>query len=100
MTPNSVNRTLDTIITSYNKREVEQAKNENREAQILPHISSHNLRHTGLTRMAEAGVAPQTLQFIAGHSSIQFTLQYYIHATEEHVEDDMKRYIEFYKRAV
>lgn len=99
LTPNSINRTLDTIIKSFNKREMVLANKEKREAQLLPHISSHNLRHTGLTRMAEAGIAPQTLQFLAGHSSINFTLTYYVHATEERVEDDMKRYAEYYEKA-
>lgn len=92
MTPNSVNRLLDRIVGSYNKIELAKAIKENRAAELLPHLSAHSLRHTGLTRMAESGISPQTLQFIAGHSNINITLQYYVHATNDGIEEDMEKY--------
>ena len=92
LTPNSVNRLLDRIVESYNKAELSRAIKENRAAELLPHLSAHSLRHTGLTRMAESGISPQTLQFIAGHSNINITLQYYVHATNDGIEEDMQKY--------
>ncbi|HEU4849227.1 MAG TPA: site-specific integrase, partial [Terrimesophilobacter sp.] len=36
----------------------------------------HDLRHTFLTRLARAGVSPQNIQKVAGHSSITTTELY------------------------
>jgi len=46
-------------------------------------LTFHSLRHTALTTMAENGVPMAALQRIAGHSSIQVTAQYYLHAKPE-----------------
>jgi integrase len=46
-------------------------------------LTFHSLRHTALTTMAENGVPMAALQRIAGHSSIQITAQYYLHARPE-----------------
>ena len=46
-------------------------------------LTFHSLRHTALTMMAEGGVPMAALQRIAGHSSIQITAQYYLHAKPE-----------------
>jgi integrase len=40
------------------------------------HLRRHDLRHTGLTWMADAGVPVHVLQRIAGHSSITITQRY------------------------
>ncbi|MFF7159642.1 tyrosine-type recombinase/integrase [Streptomyces sp. NPDC008139] len=42
------------------------------------HLRRHDLRHTGLTRMADAGVPLHVLRLIAGHGSPQ-TTQRYLH---------------------
>lgn len=44
----------------------------------LEHLRRHDLRHTGLTWMADAGVPVHVLQRIAGHGSIT-TTQRYLH---------------------
>ncbi|MEV8021296.1 site-specific integrase [Streptomyces sp. NPDC086554] len=44
----------------------------------LPHLRRHDLRHTALTWMADAGVPLHVLQQIAGHRSIT-TTQRYLH---------------------
>lgn len=46
-------------------------------------LTFHSLRHTALTTMAVEGVPMAALQRIAGHSSIQITAQYYLHAKPE-----------------
>lgn len=45
----------------------------------IPHISMHTLRHTFATRCVEAGMKPKTLQSILGHSSIDITMDVYVH---------------------
>ncbi|MFJ2633343.1 tyrosine-type recombinase/integrase [Streptomyces sp. NPDC087422] len=42
------------------------------------HLRRHDLRHTGLTWMADAGVPLHVLRLIAGHGSLQ-TAQRYLH---------------------
>ena len=46
-------------------------------------LTFHSLRHTALTTMAENVVPMAAFQRIAGHSSIQVTGQYYLHAKPE-----------------
>ena len=47
----------------------------------MPHISSHILRHTGCTRMAEAGVDVKVLQYIMGHADASTTMNIYNHVS-------------------
>ena len=46
-------------------------------------ITMHNLRHTFATRCVQSGMAPKTLQTILGHSTINVTMDLYVHTTEE-----------------
>ncbi len=81
--PSAVNNLLLNIVNKYNStcnREVE-----------LPHISAHNLRHTGCTRMAEAGVDPKVLQYIMGHSKISVTMDVYNHISQERNRKEMDK---------
>lgn len=48
--------------TGNNKAESKKAEEEKRDVCLLPHISSHILRHTACTRMAEAGIDVKILQ--------------------------------------
>ena len=40
------------------------------------------MRHTGCTRMAEAGVDLKVLQYIMGHADIQVTMDVYNHISD------------------
>lgn len=91
------NRLLDNIIQDYNKYEVVRAVKEKREIACLPHISAYSIRRTGLTRMAESGINPKTLQLIAGHVNIETTYNYYVQITEDFYKKDMEKYFK-YKR--
>lgn len=51
----------------------------------------HSLRHTFATRCIENGVQPKTLQKVLGHSTITTTMDLYVHATDEHVFEEMKK---------
>ena len=50
------------------------------------HLRRHDLRHTGLTWLADAGVPVHHLQRIAGHGSIT-TTQRYLHPDKQSVTD-------------
>lgn len=63
----------------------------------IPRFSMHVLRHTFATRCIEAGMKPKTLQMILGHSSINITMNLYVHITDdekikeiEYVEEKLK----------
>ena len=80
--PSAVNNVLYNIVAAYNKQETEQAKKEKREAEYMPSISAHTLRHTGCTRMAEQGLDMKVVQYIMGHANIGVTMEVYNHITE------------------
>ena len=48
----------------------------------LPQKRAHDLRHTGITHLLEAGVPLKIVQEIAGHRSARTTIETYAHATE------------------
>jgi integrase len=50
------------------------------------HLRRHDLRHTGLTLMADAGVPLHVLRKIAGHGSL-ITTQRYLHPDAQSVTD-------------
>lgn len=50
------------------------------------HLRRHDLRHTGLTWMADAGVPIHVLRKIAGHGSLT-TTQRYLHPDQQSVTD-------------
>lgn len=58
-------------------------KRINKEKNILPNITFHDLRHTYATRLFEKGVNPKIVQEILGHSNISITLNTYTHISEE-----------------
>lgn len=53
-------------------------------------ISPHILRHTFATRCIEAGMQPKTLQVILGHSTINMTMNIYVHVTESQKKNELK----------
>ena len=50
------------------------------------HLRRHDLRHTGLTWMADAGVPVHVLRKIAGNGSLT-TTQLYLHPDEQSITD-------------
>lgn len=51
----------------------------------MPNHSAHDLRHTYISSLVEAGVEISTVKDLAGHSDISMTLRY------THINEDMKR---------
>lgn len=81
--PSAVNNMLLNIVNKYNYSEDAEIR--------LPHISAHILRHTGCTRMAEAGMDPKVLQYIMGHSQISVTMDVYNHVSAERKRKEMDK---------
>ena len=47
--------------------------------------TAHTLRHTYLTVLEGTGIDLKTLQYIAGHSHVQTTMNIYVHTQEENI---------------
>jgi site-specific recombinase XerD len=56
----------------------------------LAHLSCHELRHTCLTRLREAGMALEAIQAQAGHRSIEST-RLYVHLANEWLAGEYHR---------
>lgn len=67
------------------------ARKENREAEYLPEITSHVLRHTACTRMAEAGMDLKVIQVIMGHSNVELTMNIYNHVDFKRISTEMEK---------
>lgn len=78
-----INRAIDRISRDYNQDETERAKKEQREPELLPHFSAHNLRHTFCTRFCENETNLKIIQEIMGHADISTTMNIYNEATKE-----------------
>jgi integrase len=46
-------------------------------------VTFHSMRHTFITRLAEANIHPKILQTLARHSNIETTLRYYVHFLQD-----------------
>lgn len=78
-----INRAIDRISRDYNNEETETAEKEQREPELLPHFSAHNLRHTFCTRFCENETNLKIIQEIMGHAGISTTMNIYNEATKE-----------------
>jgi integrase len=56
----------------------------------LAHASCHELRHTCLTRLREAGMALEAVQAQAGHRSLEST-RIYLHLTNDWLAGEYRR---------
>ena len=55
----------------------------------MPKITPHVCRHTYCSHCASAGMNPQTLQYLMGHSDIGVTLNVYTHVDIENVVQEV-----------
>lgn len=85
--PSSINTMLCNVVNRYNSTKGRELR--------LPHISAHNLRHTGCTRMSEAGVDPKVMQYLMGHSQISVTMDIYNHVSTERLQNEVKKLEEY-----
>lgn len=89
--PNGFNNAMKNVVEAYNKRETMMAESDNRQPVLLPHISAHTFRHTGCTRMAEAGIDINVLQRIMGHSDISITMDVYNHVNDDRIQNELEK---------
>jgi hypothetical protein len=61
-------------------------------------ISSHNLRHTYITRCAESGINPMVLKKLVGHKDIETTLGIYTTVYDNFTKSEMNKIQSYYKR--
>ena len=57
----------------------------------IGHFTFHALRHTFATRALERGMDYKTLSAILGHYSVTFTMDTYVHSTDEHKRHEMDK---------
>lgn len=57
----------------------------------FPRITSHVFRHTFATRAIEAGMQPQVLKAILGHSSLAMTMDLYSHVLPDSKAEEMEK---------
>ena len=57
----------------------------------FPHITPHVFRHTFATRAIEAGMQPQVLKSILGHSNLAMTMDLYSHVMPETRTEEMEK---------
>ncbi len=88
-TPESVNRAIKRIYTTYNEEETFIAKKEHRDPILLPHFSAHVLRHTFCTRLCENETNLKVIMDIMGHSDIQTTMNIYAEVTGVKKQESM-----------
>lgn len=81
----------DRIFTMPSRRDAAVLVREDCESAKVDttHIDFHCLRHTFITRLAEANIHPKILQMLARHSTLETTLTYYTHFRQ----DDERRAI-------
>ena len=87
-TTRQLSDSLKAACEKYNKKEVKLAKEQNREPKMLPNITSHILRHTACTRMAEAGVDLKVIQAIMGHKRLDTTMNIYNHVNLQRLSQE------------
>jgi hypothetical protein len=61
-------------------------------------ISSHNLRHTYITRCAESGMNPKVLMKLVGHKDVETTLGTYTTIYDNYTKSEMNKIQNYYKK--
>lgn len=61
-------------------------------------ISSHNLRHTYITRCAESGMSPSVLKKLVGHKDIETTFGIYTTVYDNFTKSEMNKIQSYYKK--
>ncbi|HVS75833.1 MAG TPA: site-specific integrase [Steroidobacteraceae bacterium] len=71
------------------RRTIGQALERAAAAADVPRATMHDLRRTWISRMIEAGVNPEIVATLAGHTSVVLTLDKYTRSTEQQRRDSI-----------
>ena len=83
ISPDALNVNVNKIVKAINQDIVRQAEVINIKPVLFEDITPHTFRHTFATRCVENGIENKTLSAILGHSSIQQTMDLYVHITAD-----------------
>lgn len=79
------------------QREIERIIKQIRAAgHDFPRITPHVFRHTFATRAIEAGMRPQVLKTILGHSSLAMTMDLYSHVLPDTKAEEMEKIVNMF----
>ena len=76
-------------IRDYNEMEKENAELESRDAVLIPHMTTHQLRHSFCTRLMEESINNDNMiplaviQNLMGHKDVKTTIEIYTDVSEE-----------------
>ena len=73
----SVNRVIRRAVEDYNATEASRAVKEKRPAVLLPHFTTHMIRHSFCSRLCENESNIKIIQAIMGHTDIRTTMEIY-----------------------
>lgn len=86
------NNAIKSILRCINRDMSESAKVDGKEPELMESFSMHTLRHTYATRCFESGMKPKIVQEILGHSTLGVTSDIYMHTTNDHLHEEMKKF--------
>lgn len=95
LSAHNINRAIERISVAYNMEEMDQAELEDREPNLLPHFSVHNLRHTFCTRLCESTNDVKFIQQVMGHADFSTTMDIYPHHPREYAREGKSYQHEF-----
>ena len=91
LNPQTINRTIKSILENHNAEEILKAKREHRQPVIIPNFSCHHLRHTFCTRLCENETNLKVIQSIMGHANIETTMDIYAEATDSKKQETIEK---------
>lgn len=87
----SVGRYIDSTVNALNREEERKAAAEHRKPEPMETFCPHSMRHTFATRALERGIPPKVVQGYLGHSTIDVTMDIYMHVTAELEREEIKK---------
>ena len=83
--PSVLNKTLTRIVEKYNML------HEDKQEEVLPHLSCHSLRHTYAIILCERDVNIKVMQKLLGHKDISTTMDIYTQIRQEFAFEEYAR---------
>ena len=80
-----LNKTLTRIVEKYNML------HEDKQEEVLPHLSCHSLRHTYAIILCERHVNIKVMQKLLGHKDISTTMDIYTQIRQEFAFEEYAR---------